>query len=199
MTAKKIENLADSEEIQKLIVKKASTGQSAGAIADDINAEFQTDLQGLHVSRYMQRARKKIFEHKFQKEGDKFPAKLSQEYFDTIRQMKELSQELWGFFSELKDNRDTTKSYKCWKCKAKNEVKTKEYTVLLKTAMAILDNIRHQNRVLGMTHKAPLKFETTYNFTDMSQKLTKIMPEMVHALAKQGDIKILKKRKYKLV
>lgn len=178
-------------EAQKKAVKMSVEGLSPQAIADALNKEFNSDLDSVAVASFLSRSKRDSM--MLIKEDKKFQQKLTEEYFDTVNQIKTINAELWTFFYELRDNPEyKDKTITCTKCHHSMILNIKSYGLLLKTADTILKQIQHVDTVLGKLQKK--SFNVTYNYTDLSKKIAIAMPTLLHEMEKKGIVKVNKKR-----
>ena len=131
------------------------------------------------------------------KEEKNFDFNMAKYHFDTIEQLKALNKEMWGFFLEIKKTPELKdKIIKCTKCGRRLVLQMQSYALLIKTADHLLKQIEHQDKILGRMKDKGLTIN--YNFVDLSKKIQNVMPNLMHQAERQGDIRILKKKKYKL-
>jgi len=182
------------EEAQKIAIKLKVEGVSHSAIAARLNEEFNADITEDQVAGYSKRNRSKTF--KVMKEEPNFDFKMAKYTFNTIDQLKFLNHNMWEFFLEIKKNPELKdKIIKCTKCGRRLVLQYQSYGLLIKAADHILKQIEHQNKLMGRLNDKGITIN--YNMVDMSKKIQNVMPNLVHDLERSGDIKILKKKKYK--
>jgi hypothetical protein len=185
----KVENLGG--DAQKKVIKLSVEGMSNQAIADELNKDFNSDLNSEDIRNYLRRNQKDSM--MLLKEDKNFQGKLTNEYFDTITQLKALNSELWKFFYELRANPEyKDKIITCGKCKHRMVLNQQSYGLLLKTADTILNQVRHVDAVLGKLQKK--SFNVTYNYTDLSKKIAIALPTLLHQMEQRGIVKVHKKR-----
>ena len=182
------------EKAQKLAIKLKVEGLSHSSIASKLNEEFSADLTEQQVNGFINRNRSKTFQ--ILKEEKDFDFKLAKWHFDTLEQLKYLNKEMWEFFlSVKKDPELSSKQIFCPKCNHKFRIQMKSFTSLIRTADHLLKEIEHQDKVLGRMKDKGMTIN--YNFVDLSKKIQNVMPQLMHQAERQGDIKIIKKKKYK--
>jgi len=178
------------EKLQQLILRLKMEGWSARAIADKLNAEYDTELFPEDVSNLFKKREKEAIKMANKPE---FQEKIIKQYFDTIEQLKRLNGEMWSFFYALKqDPEKTTKSVSCPKCRHIFKVQVQSFQALLKTADHLLKQIQHVDTVLGRMQKKQIN--VTYNYVDLSRKLTQIYPELLLKAERLGLAKINKRK-----
>lgn len=174
-------------EAQTSAIKLSAEGLTAQAIADNLNEKFGADLNENQVRMFLTRKKHKTFQ--VLKEDKNFQTKLAKQYFGTIDQMRDLNSEMWKFFYEVrKDPEFSSKQVFCPECNHKFRVQLKSFGTLLKTAEHLLKQIQHVDTVLGKLQNKSLNI--TYNYVDLSKKLTQVMPQMFARAERQGLIKI---------
>ena len=184
----KIESLG--EKAQKKAIKLSVEGLSSQAIADELAKDYGP-ISSNEVLQFLKRQRNKTVQ--LLAEQKNFQTKLVNEYFDTVKQIKELNGELWKFFYELRKNPEyKDKIITCTSCGKSMVLNIQSYGLLLKTADSILKQIDHVDKVLGKLQKK--SFNITYNFTDMSRKIAIALPNLLHQMEQRGIVKINKKR-----
>jgi len=189
MAKGKIEQLG--EKAQSKAIKLNVEGLSNSSIADELNKEFNSEINSNEVMKFIQRSRSKSI--KLLKEDKNFQSKLVEQYFDTIKQLKELNGEIWKFFYELRKNPEyKDKIITCTKCHHRMILQLQSYGLLLKTADTILKQIEHVDTVLGRLKKQSMNI--TYNYTDLSKKIGIVLPNLLYSMEKRGIIKLNKKR-----
>jgi len=177
---------------QKEAIKLSVEGLSHGAIADKLNEKYNSDLSADTVRFFLKRNKNKTFQ--ILKEDKNFQNKMVKQYFDTLTQLNQLNAEMWKFFYEIRrDPEHSSKQIFCPKCNHKFRVQLKSFGTLLKTSEILLKQIEHVDKVLGKMKDNNLTIN--YSYTDMSKKLQMIFPELANEMAKQGIIKIIKKKK----
>jgi len=194
MEVKKLDNLGGKA--QEKAIKMKSEGMSYSAIADELNKEFLSSLTDNDVRSFLRRHDDAAF--KLMKESKNFKVKMAKHYFDTLEKVNELCDEMWKLFYDMKDNPEyTQKVFFCKKCGASNNVNIPNRSTLVKIAEHLLNQIKHVDAVLGRMQKKQLNI--TYNFTELTAKLQKIMPEIYARDERKGLIKIKQKRKIKKI
>jgi len=185
------------EEAQHLAIKYQVEGLSAANIASKLNEQFDADLTEGEIRSYGLRSKNQIFS--VAKEQKNFSLNLMKDYYNTIDQINNLTSELWEFFYEIKKTPELKdKIIKCTKCGRRMVFQAQSYDLLLKTAREIRDTIKHVDVVTGrLRDKGGLTIN--YNMVDMSKKINNVIPMLFHQAERQGDIKIIKKKKYKLI
>lgn len=189
-----VENLG--EKVQKEIIRMKVSGMSSAAIADQINAENNSDLTVKQIDSFMARNREDMT--KILKEDKNFQGRLLNQAFDAIAQLKDLNGEMWKLFFELKKNPELFRKevqFNCKDCGEMNKVmvETKSYKDFIKLADHLMQQIRHQNDLLGKLTSKNLTIN--YNVVDLSKKLTQVMPQLFERAERLGMIKGYKKRK----
>ena len=184
----KIEKL--DQKLQEEIIKLRITGFSFRALADKLNNEHNLDLTKEDFQSYFNR--RTDIAAKVIKGSDKMQQQLTEQHLKTIGQIKSLNDEMWELFYKLKENETIWKEFKCWSCGNTNKLKLKSYQNMIKVADHLLKQIQHVDQVLGKLEKK--QFNITYNYVDLSKKLTQVVPHLVEKLEKQGIIKIKKKK-----
>jgi len=181
------------KKVQEEVVRLRTEGFSYNSIAQEIYARFGEDLNEDDVKNYFTKRTDQAV--KVMKDSPKLQEKLATQYFATIEQLNTLNGDMWKLFYDLRrDPELTTQSTSCPHCKKKITLKTKSYLTLLKTADHLLKQIQHVDTVLGKLQKKQLNI--TYNYNDLTGKLTRIMPNLLDKLERQGIIKIKKKISY---
>jgi hypothetical protein len=177
-------------DVQKKVIKLSVEGVSAQSIADQINSENESELTRDNIATFIERKRNQT--NQLIREDKNYEKKIADQYFNTIQQLGALNAELWKLFYEIKkDPEIKEKQVKCEKCGAKITLKYQNYLTLLKACESILSQIKHVDTVLGrMKNKSVIN----YNFVDMSNRITKIMPEMLDKMEKRGICKVNRKR-----
>jgi len=187
-----IENLG--ADAQKKSINLSVQGLSNQAIADELNKDFNTSVTSDEVKRFIARNKNKSIQ--IIKEDKNFQSKMVEEYFDTIRQIKEINSEMWKVFYALKKNPEyKDKIITCTKCHHRMILNIQSYGLLLKAADTILRQIQHVDQVLGRLKNK--SFNVNYNFVDLSKKIAIVMPKMLNDLEKRGIAKIINKRKFR--
>jgi len=182
------------EAAQKKAIKLKVEGLSNSAIASKLNEEFSGDLSEQQVGLFITRSKNKTFS--FMKEEKNFDMKMAKQHFDTISQLKELNDEMWKFFYEVrKDPEFQYKQVMCPDCSKKFSVQMQTFSSLMKAADHILKQIEHQDKVLGRMKDKGIQIN--YNFVDLSKKIQNVMPKLFHDAERQGIIKIKSKRRFK--
>jgi len=178
------------EERKKEILDFHIQGQSNSYIASQLNEATGENISTQQIQQYLLRQKRKIFQYK--KTNENYQQGIAEDYFNSTMQLKSINKELWELFYNLK--KDKTKSVSCPKCKTPVNVKDTSNTI--KIISELLTQIKHVDHLLGKTNDAPLKFEV--NMVSLSQSLSVQIPTMLQELQRKGDIKILRKGKYKL-
>ncbi len=189
----KIEMLG--KEAQEKAMKMSIEGLPYSTIAEQLSKEYNDNISPQNVQDFLKRKKNKTLQ--FLKDDRKFQRKMSEQYFNTVEQLSNLNSELWKFFYDLLKNPDKkVKTILVW-CKdceknIKAEVEVDNYANLLKTAEIILKQIEHVDKVLGKLKSK--SFNISYNFVDLSKKISLIVPKLLNDLEKRRIIKINKKR-----
>jgi len=182
------------EEAQKLAIELKVEGLTRSAIASRLNEEYDCDLSEQQVGCFFKRSQSKTFS--IMKDEKDFDLKMARWHFDTMEQLKVLNREMWEFFLSIKSDPEfTTKQVFCPDCNHKFGVKVKTFMELIKAADHLLKQIEHQDKILGRMKEKGLTIN--YNFVDLSKKIQNVMPNLMHQAERQGDIRIIKKKKYK--
>jgi len=186
----KIEELG--EEAQKEVIKFGVEGLSNGAISDQLNAKYGTDISSSAVAAFRKRNKNKSFQ--VLKDEKNFDQKMAKVYFDSLTQLNTLNSEMWAFFLEIKNNPELKdKIIKCSKCGKRMVLQMQSYGLLIKAADHLLKQIDHVDKVLGKMKDKNLT--VNFNYVDLSKKLMQVFPQIAHEMEKQGIIKIIKKKK----
>ncbi len=183
-------------EAQEKCIKLKASGMSRGAIADEMNKLFSSELTIDEVSSFLRRQSDKSF--KLLKEDKNFQAKMSKHYFSTLEKVNELCDEMWDLFYDLKNNPEyQSKTAICSDCGSKVVVLMPIIQNRVKIAEHLLNQIKHVDAVLGKMQKQSINI--TYNVVDMSKKLNQVMPQLFQQAERRGLVKIKKNRlkKYK--
>jgi len=182
------------EEAQKLAIKLKVEGLSHSAIAARLNEKFNADTTENQIAGFLKRKRGQTFN--IMKEERDFDFKLAKWHFDTLDQLKYLNKEMWNFFLEIKKTPELKdKIIKCSHCGKRTVLQMQSYGLLIKAADHLLKQIEHQDKVLGRLKEKGIHI--TYNMVDMSKKVQNIIPTLFRDAERMGDIKIIKKKKYK--
>ena len=182
------------EAAQKKTIKLKVEGLSNSSIASKLNEEYSADLSEQQVGSFITRSKNKTFA--FMKEEKNFDMKMAKQHFDTISQLKELNEEMWKFFYEIrKDPEFQQKQVMCPECSHKFGVQMQTFSSLMKAADHILKQIEHQDKILGRMKDKGIQIN--YNFVDLSKKIQNVMPKLFHIADRQGLIKIKNKRRLK--
>lgn len=183
------------EECQKLCIALHTQGMSLNAISDELNLKFNADLTRKQIEKFLERSRKKIGQE-IVKQKDSFNLKLTQQAFDTLAQLKDLNSSMWELFYELKENPEqSSKKIICPKCNKNISIHVNSYESLTKIASHLLSEIEHQDKLLGKLKQSSLNI--TYNYVDLSKKLSIFIPKLLKQYEEKGVIKIINKRKFK--
>jgi hypothetical protein len=176
---------------QKKAVRWHVEGMSHGGIADRLSEEYKTIISETEVQAFIKR--KKSASAQVIKEDKSFQAKIVQQYFDTVAQLRAVNSEILKLFYEIRNDPEfIEKKVDCPNCNKKISVRLKSYNSLLKTADHLLNQIKHVDAVLGKMQNKQLNI--TYNYVDLSKKLTAVMPKMLDEWEKRGLVKVNKKR-----
>jgi len=178
-----------SEEAKKEIVELSVANNSTSMIASKINEKYNANLSSQNIQKYLQRARKKVFNYVSSDEN--YQRKIAETYFNSTTQLKQANSVLWELILDMK--KDRTKIISCPKCGT--QIRIRDTANLIKSLSELLSQIKHVDRVLGKTSDAPLKVE--YNFVDLSKKLQVMMPEMLEKMKNQGIIKGYNKKRFR--
>jgi len=182
------------EAAQKKAIKLKVEGLSNSSIASKLNEEYSADLSEQQVGSFINRSKNKTFS--FMKEEKNFDMKMAKQHFDTISQLKELNEEMWKFFYEIrKDPEFQQKQVICPECNHKFSVQMQTFSSLMKAADHILKQIEHQDKILGRMKDKGIQIN--YNFVDLSKKIQNVMPKLFHIADRQGIIKIKNKKRLK--
>jgi len=188
----KIEEELNDEEQAEIFALKGR-GLNSGAIASEMNKKYFCDISSDDVSKYLSKKKDKAVEAL--KKADKFEQKIAEQYFQSVTQMNELNQKLWAeFYSVKADPEYSEKTIVCG-CGRKHTVKFKTAGEVVKIADHLLKQIQHVDRVVGRLKNTNLN--VTYNITDMTDKIVKIMPNLLNRYERKGIIKIRSKKKLK--
>lgn len=183
-------------EAQEKAIKLKVEGLSNLAIADKLNENYNSDLNSEEVRHFFRRKEDKFF--KIAKDDKKLQTKLSNEYFNTIQQLKDLNGEMWKLFYEIRKNpEEIYKEIHCPECNHKFRIKLKSYMALLKTADHLLKQIQHTDAILGKIQNKNINI--SYNVVDLSKKLTLAMPQMLERCEKSGIIKGYNKKRLRKI
>jgi len=182
------------EEAQRLAIKLKVEGLSHSAIAARLNENYNANITEGHVDGFSKRNRSKAFS--VMKEQKNFDFKMAKYTFNTIDQLKFLNKQMWEFFLEIKKTPELKdKILTCKHCGKRTVLQMQSYGLLIKAADHLLKQIEHQNKIMGRLNEKGITIN--YNMLDMSKKIVNIIPELFRQAERQGDIKIIKKKKYK--
>ena len=178
------------EEQNKLLNMKAQgiTGQE---IADTFNAEKGTDMTANDVNSFVSK-RKNNAVKVLQKSGE-IEQQLAKQHFDSIEQLNSLNRDMWDAFTQIKESPEYKQSSViCPHCQQPVKVAFKSAAELVKAADHLMKQIEHVDKVLNRLKTTGLN--VTYNITELTQQINKVIPDMLTAFEKRGDIKIKKKK-----
>jgi hypothetical protein len=184
-----IENLG--AEVQKEVIRMSTEGMGGQAISDRLLGEKEVQVSPEEVNSFLKRQQNRSAA--LLKESKSFQEELIRYKFDTVDKLNQLVEEMWSFFMDLKKNPELqTKTFFCEKCQAKNTVVVQNYSNFIKTADSILAQLKHADAVLGRMKNKNLNI--TYNFVDLSKKLSMLTPKFLDNLEKKDMIKVNKKK-----
>lgn len=118
--------------------------------------------------------------------------KKADEYLDTLNQLKQLNQEMWKFFYEIRELAIKEETVSCPNCKKSIIIKKKDYGTIVKTADHLLKQLNLNSSILGELKK--VNFSIKYDMNDLSAKLIKLLK----IYEKKGYIKIIDKSKRRM-
>ena len=189
---KKVEDYGQSA--MDLCIKLYGQGMSYDSICSELNMKFNADLTLKQIEHFFGRSKNKIV--KILSEDKNLQTKLANTYIDSGGQLKEVNSELWKFFYELRKNPESAqKMFICPKCKFRFKERIKSYNTLLKISQEILEQIKHQDKLLGRLRNQSFNIKISY--TDLSKKIALIFPKMLKDLERRKIIRILSKKRFK--
>ena len=178
------------KEAQKKAIKLSIEGLTYSTIADELSKEYNTEISGSNVQEFLKRKKNQTMQ--ILKDDKKFQGKMMDQYFNTIQQLGNLNSELWKFFYELRKNPERKYKIAYCDCGKKVSIELENYSTLLKTAAEILKQIEHVDKILGRLKQK--SFNISYNYVDLSKKISLIIPKLLNDMEKRGIVKINKKR-----
>jgi DNA repair ATPase RecN len=186
---KKLEDYGQS--CQNLAVKLKAENLSIPSITSELNLKFNGNLTEDQVKKFLGRSKNKIM--KLIKCDKNYETKLTNSMIDGVAQILELNQNLWALYYDLRKNPEQTeKSFTCPYCNKHFKEKIKSYITLLKISQEILEQIKHQDSNLRRMREK--NFNIKYSVTDLSKKISFVLPDLLSTLERKGLIKIIKKR-----
>ena len=178
------------EEQEKLLEMKAQ-GISAQEIANKFNSEKQIDLNSQDVLDFINKRKQNAIKV-MQKNGE-IEDRLAKQYFDSIEQLNTLNRSMWEAFMKIKESEEYKQSTViCPGCHMPVKVAFKSAAELVKAADHLMKQIEHVDKVLNRLKTTGLN--VTYNITELTQQINKIMPDILTSYEKKGEIKIKKKK-----
>jgi len=186
----KIDRELTLEEQEKLLNMKAQ-GLSAQEIADRFNSEKQTDFNSQDILDFINKRKQNAIKV-MQKNGE-IEDRLAKQYFDSIEQLNTLNRSMWEAFTKIKESEEYKQSTViCPSCQKPVKVAFKSASELVKAADHLMKQIEHVDKVLNRLKTTGLN--VTYNITELTQQINKIMPDILSSYEKKGEIKIKKKK-----
>jgi len=190
----KVEKVLKQEGKDKIVELRAG-GLTEALIAEEINKQFGTELFESDIDNYIHK-RDKIAAEVLAKKGD-LNKEISKQYFDTIEQVKKLNQEIWKEYYAVKESPEYKMAdVSCPHCNKPVKVRFKSSANIVKVADHLLKQIQHVDTILGRMQKVSA-LNVTYNIGDMTQKIVKIMPQILDKYENRGYITIRQKKKIK--
>jgi ssDNA-binding Zn-finger/Zn-ribbon topoisomerase 1 len=187
----KIENEVSLEDQEDIFQKKAQ-GFSDRQIAEDLSVTYP-EITYQDVNAFLTKRKQNAV--KVMRESGKLEQKFAEQYFDTINQLNELNQAILQEFYALKENPEYRQTeVACPECGKKIKVRYKSSQELIRAADHLLKQISHVDEILGRLKKNA-STNVTYNIVDMTQKVVKIVPDIIAQYERRGYIKVLKKKK----
>lgn len=181
------------EEGKKKILELKGQGLSNGTIANQINSEYVFDLNETDIYNFVTKQTKNAVKV-MQKKGE-FENRMAEQYFNTIEQLKELNSQMWKEFYSLRQSPDyKERIISCEKCNNKIKVRLKSAVDIIKAADHLLKQIEHVDTILGKLRKTSLNMNVNYNIVEMTEKINRIMPNLMEKYERMGAIKIKKKK-----
>lgn len=189
---KTIESLGASDKVRKMFL----SGNSLQNIADVISSEFGI-VSRKEVEGFVKRESKNL--QKMEKAKGNYSEKVLDTYRDAVLQFKELNNEAWKIFYEIKKTPETcVKQIVCHKCGAKNSVEINSYNSLIKSCDHLLAQITLSNKILKNLGSSKGVQVDIVNFT---QKIGVVMPRLlfskINDLQRRGIVKILSKKRFR--
>ena len=122
------------------------------------------------------------------KNDKEFNEKMVQNYWNTVQQLTEINGKVYSEFLKLsKDPELISKKVECPECEEKFIVQMKSLQSFLKASDVFLAQIKHVDVILGKLSNGAVNI--TYNFVDLSKKLTLALPSILDTAQRVGIIK----------
>jgi hypothetical protein len=181
---KRAEELGENacEKMRKMFL----SGMSLQAIADDISGEFG-EISRKEVQGFIKRESKSLLKIERAEKG--YEEKVLDTYREAVGQFKELNNEAWKIFYDIKKEAETSqKLITCEKCHHKNYVEINNYNPLIKSCDHLLAQITLSNKILkNLGSSKPISI----NVVDFSRKLSVQLPALLKTMEAKNFIKIL--------
>lgn len=173
-------------EAQEQAIQMKAKGLTTNAITDEINKLFSSDITSGQMKAYLARKNNKIFREA--KNDKDFNDKMVQNYWNTVAQLTEVNTKVYSAFLELsKDPEFISKKVECPECDHKFNVQMKSLASFLKASEVLMAQIKHVDQVIGKLNNGAVNI--TYNFVDLSKKLTLVLPQILETAQRVGIIK----------
>lgn len=188
----RIETELTEEQLKRVITLRAE-GKTLQDISDILNSDYQKLFSTNELSEYLNKRRNNAV--KVMKEKGRLDEKLAEQYFDTIADLKSLHTAVWEEFMTIKESPEYKQATViCEHCSHPVKVRFKSSAELIKAADHLLKQIAHVDQVLGKVQKSATT-NITYNVTDITQKIVKVMPQILESWESQGLIRIKNKKR----
>lgn len=178
---------------QKEVLEMKIQGYTYRQICDFLKDRYQVNLSESDLKNFVNQREQNAL--KVLKGSEERQGELAEQYFDTIQQVKKLNLEMWKVFMDVKNSPEYKQSdVACPHCGGKVKVRFKSANELTKIADHLLKQIEHVDKVLKKLQSGS-QLNVTYNITDITQKIAQIIPQFDEMRERQGEIKIIKKKK----
>jgi transcriptional regulator len=186
----KIDRELTLEEQEELLTLKAQ-GLSGQEIADHFNEKKNTTFNNQDVLDFINKRKNNAI--KVMQQNGQIEEKLANQYFNSIEQLNKLNKDMWEAFLKIKESPEYKAStVVCPKCRENVKVSFRSASELIKAADHLMKQIEHVDKVLQRLKTTGLNI--TYNITELTQQINKVVPEMLESYERKGEIKIKKKK-----